>query len=139
MKDAQQFMQVFMDLVQEMPAAVEFPFFKSCGAVEVSAVAAATLLQQVMDLLDVAYPIVERESLRPQHSEGIDEDVFKLFHVRIPIRPLTPRPSINDQLSCDCAEELKRFVDEFSTFTVISVYRRSFFNGLNIFAYEKGL
>ena len=102
-------MHVFMDLVQDMPSAVEFPFLKSYGAVEVSALAAAALLQQVIDLLEVAYPIMEQESLRPQRTESIDEDVLKIFNIRIPIRPITPRPSINGQLSSDRAEELKRF------------------------------
>lgn len=109
LKDAQQFMQVFMDLVQDMPSAVEFPFLKSCGAVEVSALAAATLLQQVIDLLEVAFPIIEQETLRPQRTESVDEDILKNFNVRIPIRPVTPRPPINGQISSDCAAELKRF------------------------------
>eukprot|EP01035_Chromulina_nebulosa_P029412 gene29412-38981_t len=111
-EDAQQFMHVFMDLVQDMPSAVEFPFLKSYGAVEVSALAAAALLQQVIDLLEVAYPIMEQESLRPQRTESIDEDVLKIFNIRIPIRPITPRPSINGQLSSDRAEELKRLLEQ---------------------------
>eukprot|EP01036_Dinobryon_divergens_P024173 gene24173-32598_t len=101
-----------MDLVQDMPSAVEFPFLKSYGAVEVSALAAAALLQQVIDLLEVAYPIMEQESLRPQRTESIDEDVLKIFNIRIPIRPITPRPSINGQLSSDRAEELKRLLEQ---------------------------
>ena len=103
-------MQVFMELVQDLPPTVEFPCLTP-AAVEVSSTVAAALVKNVIDLLELAFPIVNQSSLRPQHMDEVDEDVLRCFNVRIPQRIQLPRPSHyqvgNPNLSLEKAAELK--------------------------------